>query len=656
MKAARLGLPILLTGLCHLQAATLYWDTNGDTTGAGTAGVSTGTWDGTTSNWTSDSTGASVTGSYVADSDVVFAAGSDVGTASTSTITIGTDMGVHDLTFEEGKYSFSGGSLILSDGADLSIGSGASLSLAGTSLKIAGAVVLTNNSSTSMGWSAGGFNVMNGIVTPKVTFSGGSFTIRASGVSDSSGGGAFSMIIENGSSVTHGFNGTNTYSGGTFIKAGSLRALTNINMGSGAITLGDTSGIAEALLNFTNNTVVANQIDVLAGGNSMISSGGAGNTNRYTGNVSLGGNLTLTTTASSGTTPSIIFDTTSTISGTGGIAMTRNASNLNALNVTLRGNNTYSGGTTVNYGTLNINNGGTSSTNSAIGTGALTINAGRIDNSSTSAVTLATNNAVVLNANLTFTGTNNLNLGTGAVSLGTASGTTRTITTDASTLTLGGVISNGTTAQNIIKAGSGALVLSGNNDYTGTTAVNAGRLFVNGTHSGTGAVTVAATATLGGTGSLAGATTANAGSFFAPGADGAAGTLTFAGTLNISGLAGGTGGLLFDLAASNASDKIGAGALTIGTGLLDLNDFSFTTLGGYTDGVYTLFSATSIVGTLGTNLTGTVGGISSVLSISGNDIILTVGTIPEPSTYALLVGSTGLMVVGLRRYRNRRSL
>ena len=67
----------------------------------------------------------------------------------------------------------------------------------------------------------------------------------------------------------------------------------------------------------------------------------------------------------------------------------------------------------------------------------------------------------------------------------------------------------GTNTVNVAKTGAGKWILTGNNTYTGTTAVNAGTLLVNGAHSGAGAVTVAAAGTLGGTGSLAGAVTNN---------------------------------------------------------------------------------------------------------------------------------------------------
>lgn len=63
----------------------------------------------------------------------------------------------------------------------------------------------------------------------------------------------------------------------------------------------------------------------------------------------------------------------------------------------------------------------------------------------------------------------------------------------------------------IVKTGTGLWRLTGSNDYKGTTKVNDGTLVVNGTHSGTGAVTVAEGATLAGKGSIAASVTINGG-------------------------------------------------------------------------------------------------------------------------------------------------
>ena len=107
------------------------------------------------------------------------------------------------------------------------------------------------------------------------------------------------------------------------------------------------------------------------------------------------------------------------------------------------------------------------------------INGGTIDNASGAAITLTGNHPTNINADFTFGGTKVLNLGTSAVTLGTAAGTTRTLTTNGSaTLTVGGVISNGTTANSITKTGIGTLAFTGASSYTGGTAIQNGTLKV----------------------------------------------------------------------------------------------------------------------------------------------------------------------------------
>jgi autotransporter-associated beta strand protein len=137
--------------------------------------------------------------------------------------------------------------------------------------------------------------------------------------------------------------------------------------------------------------------------------------------------------------------------------------------VVLNGTNTYTGGTYLNC-KLTLGNtkalGATAST--------LTINGGTLDST---VATNANNNPLSINGDFTFAGTtSNLNLGTGPATLGTVSGTTRTITVAANTLTLGGSIADGATANSLAKSGTGTLVLSGANAYSGATTINAGVL------------------------------------------------------------------------------------------------------------------------------------------------------------------------------------
>src|SRR6185436_14128932 len=111
----------------------------------------------------------------------------------------------------------------------------------------------------------------------------------------------------------------------------------------------------------------------------------------------------------------------------------------------------------------------------ALGTGSLTIYGGTLDTETEFINAHA--NAVIVNGDFTADNGTPLNLGTGPISLGTTPGATRTMTVSFMPLILGGVIGNGTTANSIVKAGTGMLVLSGASTYSGGTTVSAGTLF-----------------------------------------------------------------------------------------------------------------------------------------------------------------------------------
>ena len=173
------------------------------------------------------------------------------------------------------------------------------------------------------------------------------------------------------------------------------------------------------------------------------------------------------------------------IAGSGGIIMNGSGS------VTLNTANTFSGGVTVNAGTLNIGNA------SAIGTGRLTLGLGTtVNNTSAAAVTLANNNLQTWNGDFSFTGTKDLNLGNGAVTINynsgnaaepgdtsttsptNSAGTTSTVNVTAGTLTVGGPVSGQLVS--LVKRGAGSLVLNGQASYTGTTIIHSGELKTSG--------------------------------------------------------------------------------------------------------------------------------------------------------------------------------
>jgi hypothetical protein len=103
--------------------------------------------------------------------------------------------------------------------------------------------------------------------------------------------------------------------------------------------------------------------------------------------------------------------------------------------------------------------------------------------------------------------------------------------------------------------------------------------------------------------------------------------------------------------------------LSIGTGVLEFDDFVFATSGGFGAGTYTLFDTSNVIANvsnyLGTNLTGLVGGLNGTIgySLDGKDIILTVTAIPEPATYGALAGLalSGLSLTSIIRRRGKRT-
>lgn len=276
------------------------------------------------------------------------------------------------------------------------------------------------------------------------------------------------------------------------------------------------------------STPTPNQID-LGAGTALQDNLGISLTNSN-GGITLSGNATIQpNTAGSNTVISVPI--------TGNFTLTKSG----AGTLTLAGANTFSN-LTLSGATagsrLNINS------STALGVGTFTITSGdnaTIDNTSGAPLTLTANNPMAWNNNFTFAGSTNLNLGAGAVSMPGG----RTITVNANTLTVGGVISGGF---GLTKVGGGTLALGGANTYTGTTTVNGGTLLVNGSLS-TNTVAVNS-GSLGGTGTIAGITTVSGN--LAPGAGGA-GTLAFGANLSFS-----SGSATFELSTTAASgnDKV----------------------------------------------------------------------------------------------------
>ena len=202
---------------------------------------------------------------------------------------------------------------------------------------------------------------------------------------------------------------------------------------------------------------------------------------------------------------------------------------------------------------------------------------------------------------------------------------------------LSGVLSG---AQPLTKNGSGTLQLTAVNTYSGTISLSAGKLLVDGSLANA-PITVASGAVLGGTGTV-GQVTVKSGGHLAPGDS--IGMLTLTNSLTLA-----SGALLdFDLASLDASDLISMPSSTLMLDGQQFSDFLFVPQAGFESGVYTLIDAGDIQGSLGDNLSGTIGGLNAWISTSDGNLLLTV--VPEPSTIVLF----GIGAIGVFAYVRRR--
>ncbi len=196
----------------------------------------------------------------------------------------------------------------------------------------------------------------------------------------------------------------------------------------------------------------------------------------------------------------------------------------------------------------------------------------------------------------------------------------------------------------LTKAGTGTLRLSGDSTYTGATTVTGGTLLLDG--SITSNVTVNQGATLGGIGTTSESIIASAGSFLAPGTTSSAkGTLT---ADNLTWNGGAT--FQFNLSTTdNTSDRIDLTGVFV-MGLDGAYTFDFLG-GGYDGGVYTLlnFNGHTFTSASQFSYTNLGAGLNGEFSISNDSLVFTV--IPEPQTWALLIGGSLVAFMARRRFR-----
>ena len=355
-----------------------------------------------------------------------------------------------------------------------------------------------------------------------------------------------------------------------------------------------------------------------------------------TGINNISGNFTLTVTSGSIST-NRSTTITSNIAGSNGLTKVGGGT------LTLFGSNSYTGGTSIQGGVL-----------SARALGALP---------TATSVAISSGASLDVRASQTISGLT----GSGTVTqLNTTGTTTLTVNPDGASAPADSVFSgnirdgDATHILALTKAGSHMLTLEGVNTYTGVTTVASGSLLIGAGGSLTSAVMVNS-GTFGGAGSTSNNVTIGNGagghdSTLAAGIG--VGTFTTSGALTLNSDAV----YAFELnGAMGSADKIAASGVTIDSAAL----FSFSLVGG-TSGLtvnqtFTIIDNTG-VGSISGGFQNLVAGgtfdagsgltfaVSGGAGNYGNDLILTVATVPEPATVTL--AGLGLIVLFFRRRRS----
>lgn len=479
------------------------------------------------------------------------------------------------------------------------------------------------------------------VTTLTTTGTAGMVTLDNASISNFSFGSALmgnvSLLVDSTGSGQVQIGNINTngdFSGGTVIKkAGGRVSIGGNNVfGTGSVTLGGDGSTGAVVLHAVGNgsagsaeRTVSNKLIVSNSGSNTtlgLQTNNGGSSITWTGDIELQRNLTLTRSVSGAPNSYGKITLTGAISGTGGLILA------GAGNITqLSGAGAYSGGVTVNAADATLQLGSAT----ALGSGTLTIAAAAnfaLDTTG-SDLTLTTNNAIALNQNLTYSGSNNshLNLGTGNVTLSAGN---KIITTTAGVLTIGGAVI-GTSGQNLTKAGSGILALNGTNTYTGETSVNAGTLRGNGSVAGD--LWIGGGATLEAGNSI--------GTFTAAGEAGFLDGSTFQFELNSS---AGTFDQLVANGLSLENNNVTFSVADLGTGVWS-GPASFVVINNT--------SGSAVIGTFAGLVEGAAVNIGdntfliSYLGGTGNDV--TLNLIPEPGAWMLTAVGLGFLMLRRRR-------
>ena len=301
------------------------------------------------------------------------------------------------------------------------------------------------NTDATLLLNASGLTVSNQIVTNKADTGGGLGTgLRTLGGNFTTGSSTFSGTInlDGGAVLTAGAGGTVNFTGviANGIDTGFVSRAITVNASGGTVALSNTNTytggttLTAGTLSFANGSLGTTGAITMNGGTLQWATG---NTQDLSARLTMvnaksatfdtnGNNVTLGTAFGGATSGSLVK------SGSGTLSLT--------------GTNTYTGGSSINAGTLSFANGSLGTT------GAITMNGGTLQ--------WATGNTENISARLTM-----------------VNATAATFDTNGNNVILGTAF-GGATSGSLVKSGAGILTLSGVNTYTGKSTINGGTLSI----------------------------------------------------------------------------------------------------------------------------------------------------------------------------------
>ncbi|MDQ8206399.1 PEP-CTERM sorting domain-containing protein [Coraliomargarita sp. SDUM461003] len=344
-KATRRAIVSSILALPLTTSAQLYW---GDASYSGTTS--------TAASWYSDADGTTVSGTAPSSDDITF--NTNPVNSTGGTVTLDSNLAVNSITF-----STSGNTTIEDDGTSnqiISIGSGGITMDAGSGIvkigdggarqtrtDLTASQTWTNNSDSTLTARYISLQAGSGIQTLTLSANGAGSIITPFKVEEH-GSSQLSLIIDSAGSGQvrlSSATGGSAFSGGATVLRGHLRIDGSNSAGNSDVTLGNTTGSSEAKLTIKNN-IFTSDLTVQSGssGTKSLDNAYTAGVTDYQGNITLDDNLTLSTRS---------MTISGDISGAGGITKTSGTI------LTLSGNNSFIGNTSIEAGNFALDENGT---------------------------------------------------------------------------------------------------------------------------------------------------------------------------------------------------------------------------------------------------------------------------------------------------------